>query len=130
MVTAATHPNVGPPGVNFYGPIGVVSGLGTAARGWLAALRAAAVPVSVIPAHEVFFHQSSVGSTERRQRPRYPISIVQINADSVHRFLHFHGRSFERSQYKIGLWFWELPAFRDEWWSELRHFDEIWVPST
>jgi glycosyltransferase involved in cell wall biosynthesis len=25
---------------------------------------------------------------------------------------------------------WELSAFRDEWWSELRHFDEIWVPST
>jgi len=24
----------------------------------------------------------------------------------------------------------ELPALRDEWWSELRHFDEIWVPTT
>jgi len=118
------------PGVNFYSPIGVVSGLGSAGRGHLAALRAAAIPVSVVPVHEVFFHQSSVRSAERRQRPRYPISLVHINADSVHRFLHFHARTFARAQYKIGMWVWELPALRDEWWSELRHFDEIWVPST
>jgi glycosyltransferase involved in cell wall biosynthesis len=130
MMTTGAHSGIDLPGVNFYGPIGVVSGLGSASRGYLAALRAAAVPVSVVPAHEVFFHQTSVGSAERRQRPRYPISLVQINADSVHRFLHFHARSFARAQYKIGIWFWELPALHDEWWSELRHFDEIWVPST
>src|SRR5258708_4087354 len=130
MVAACDHSDIDLPGVNFYSPIGVVSGLGSASRGWLAALRAAAVPVSLVPAHEVFFHQSSVGKTERRRRPRYPISLVQINADSVHRFLHFHARSFARAQYRIGIWFWELPAFREEWWSELCHFDEIWVPST
>jgi glycosyltransferase involved in cell wall biosynthesis len=130
MVTAGVYPNIDLPGVNFYSPIGVVSGLGSAGRGYLAALRAAAVPVSLVPVHELFVHQSSVGSAERRQRPRYPISLVHINADSVHRFLHFHARTFARAQYKIGIWVWELPALRDEWWSELRHFDEIWVPST
>jgi glycosyltransferase involved in cell wall biosynthesis len=130
MVTAGTHPSIDLPGVNFYSPIGVVSGLGAAGRGYLAALRAAAVPVSLVPVHELFVHQASVGSAERRQRPRYPISLVHINADSVHRFLHFHARTFARAQYKIGIWAWELPAFRDEWWSELRNFDEIWVPST
>jgi hypothetical protein len=130
MVTAGVYPNIDLPGVNFYSPIGVVSGLGSAGRGYLAALRAAAVPVSLVPVHELFVHQSSVGSAERRQRPRYPISLAHINADSVHRFLHFHARTFARAQYKIGIWVWELPALRDEWWSELRHFDEIWVPST
>jgi glycosyltransferase involved in cell wall biosynthesis len=130
MVTAGVYPNIDLPGVNFYSPIGVVSGLGSAGRGYLAALRAAAVPVSLVPVHELFVHQSSVGSAERRQRPRYPISLAHINADSVHRFLHFHARTFARAQYKIGIWVWELPALRDEWWSEFRHFDEIWVPST
>jgi glycosyltransferase involved in cell wall biosynthesis len=129
MITAGTHPS-DLPGVNFYSPIGVISGLGSAGRGYLSALRAAAVPVSLVPVHEVFFHQSSVRTAERRQRPRYPISLIHINADCVHRFLHFHGRSFARAQYKIGIWTWELPALREEWWSELRHFDEIWVPST
>jgi glycosyltransferase involved in cell wall biosynthesis len=117
-------------GVNLYGPVGVVSGVGSASRGYLAALRAAAVPVCVVPVHEVFVHQPSVGLSPRRQRPRHPISVVHVNADSVHRFLHYHARSFSRARRKIGIWVWELPALRDEWWSEFRHFDEIWVPST
>lgn len=129
MLSAAAHPAIDLPGVNFYSPIGVVSGLGSAGRGYLAALRAARISVSLLPVHELFVHQPSVGSAERRQRPRHPISVVHINADSVHRFLHFHARTFARAQYKIGIWVWELPALRDEWWSELRHFDEIWVPS-
>jgi glycosyltransferase involved in cell wall biosynthesis len=130
METAGAHPSIGLPGVNLYSPIGVISGLGSAGRGYLAALRAAAVPLSVVPVHELFVHQASVGRPERGQRCRHPIALVHINADSVHRFLHFHARTFARAEYKIGLWVCELPALRDEWWSELRHFDEIWVPST
>jgi glycosyltransferase involved in cell wall biosynthesis len=130
MTAEGTFPSNNLPGVNFYGPVGVVSGLGSAARGYLSGLRAASIPLSVIPVHELFFHQPSVRSKERRGRPRHPISLVQVNADSVHRFLHFHARTFARAQYKIGIWVWELPALRDEFWSELRHFDEIWVPST
>jgi glycosyltransferase involved in cell wall biosynthesis len=117
-------------GVNLYGPVGVVSGVGSASRGYLSALRAAAVPVCVVPVHELFVHQLSMGRYEHRQWPRHPISLVHVNADSVHRFLHYHARSFSRARYKIGIWVWELPALRDEWWSEFRHFDEIWVPST
>jgi glycosyltransferase involved in cell wall biosynthesis len=117
-------------GVNLYGPVGVVSGVGSASRGYLGALRAAAVPVCVVPVHELWVHQRSVGLSEHRQWPRHPISLVHVNADSVHRFLHYHARSFSRARYKIGIWVWELPALRDEWWSEFRHFDEIWVPST
>jgi glycosyltransferase involved in cell wall biosynthesis len=54
---------------------------------------------------------------------------VHINADSVARFLHFHGRTFARARYKVAIWVWELPAFPDQWLSEIAHFDEIWVPS-
>ena len=130
MLAVAPHCETDPPGVNFYSPIGVSSSPGTAARGYLAALRAAAVPVSLIPLHELFVHESGVQHIERGERPRHRIALVHTNADSVHRFLHFHERSFARAQYKIGIWVWELPAFRDEFWNEFRHFDEIWVPST
>jgi glycosyltransferase involved in cell wall biosynthesis len=84
----------------------------------------------VVPVHELFPHQAAVRTAERYQRPHYPISLVHINADAVHRFLHFHARSFARAKYKIGIWAWEMPALHDEWWNELQHFDEIWVPST
>jgi glycosyltransferase involved in cell wall biosynthesis len=118
------------PGVDFYGPVGVVSGLGSAARGYVLALRAAAIPTAVIPVHELFVHQASIGEIERHQPPRHSVSLVHINADSVHRFMHFHASRFSRARYRIGIWVWELPALKDEWCSELRYFDEIWVPST
>jgi glycosyltransferase involved in cell wall biosynthesis len=130
MLAAGPNPGTDLPGVDFYGPVGVVISPGTVARGYVAALRAAAIPVSLVPVHELFVHEASVGKIERGQRPRHPIALVQANADSVHRFLHYHSRSFARAQYKIGIWVWELPAFRDEFWTEFRHFDEIWVPST
>lgn len=118
-------------GVNFYGPLGIVGGLGSAARGYLAALTAAGISVSVIPVNEMFVHHASVGKAgPAAQRPRHPISLIQANADSVRRFLHFRSRSLARARYRIGLWVWELPALRDEWWSEIGHFDEIWTPST
>jgi glycosyltransferase involved in cell wall biosynthesis len=122
--------SAGGSGVNFYSPIGVLSGLGSAGRGYLAALRAAAIPVSVVPVHELFAHKQSVGRYERRQTPSHPISIVHVNADTIPSFLHYHARSLARARYKIAIWVWELPAFRDEWAKELRHFDEIWTPST
>ena len=119
------------PGVNFYGPFGIVGGLGSAGRGYLDAFWAAGISVSVIPVNEMFVHHPSVGKAAHGgQRPRYPISLVQANANSVRRFLHFRSGSFARARYRIGLWVWELPALRDEWWSEIDHFDEIWVPST
>jgi glycosyltransferase involved in cell wall biosynthesis len=130
MATAGACRNSSLPGVNFYSPVGVVSGLGSAGRGYLAALRAAAIPVALVPVHEVFLHKASVGNAEQRERPRHPIALVHINADTVHRFLHYHARSFAQARYRIGIWVWEMPALRDEWWSELRHFDEIWVPSS
>jgi len=118
------------PGVVFFGPVGVMSGLGSASRGYLSALRAASIPTSVAPVHELFVHQRSVGATESPRGPSRPVAIVHVNADSVPRFLHFHGKAFARAKYRIGLWVWELPAFRDEWFAELEAFDEIWVPST
>lgn len=118
------------PGVVFYGPISVLSGLGSASRGYLAAFRAAAIPTSIVPAHELFVHQHSVGEIAFPHGPSRPVAVVHVNADSIHRFLHFHGRAFERASYKIALWVWELPAFRDEWFEELDLFDEFWAPST
>ena len=94
-------------------------------------MRAASVPVAVVPVNEMFVHHAAVASAVTRpERPRFPISLVQANADSVQRFLYFRRRSFARARYRIGLWVWELPALHDEWWSELQHFDEIWTPST
>jgi glycosyltransferase involved in cell wall biosynthesis len=130
MLTADPHRNTRLDGVDFYSPTGVVSGLGSAGRGYLAALRAARIPVSHVPVNELFIHQPGTQRPERGRRPCHAVSIVHVNADTVRRFLHYHASTLAASEYRIGLWVWELPALRDEWCDELRHFDEIWVPST
>lgn len=117
-------------GLDFYSPMGVVSGLGAASRGYLAAIRAAQIPFSPAPVHELFAHQRKAGPFPREARREHPIALVHVNADSLHRFRHFHGRRFARAAYKIALWAWEMPALRDEWFSEIAYVDEIWAPST
>jgi glycosyltransferase involved in cell wall biosynthesis len=117
-------------GVTMFGPFGIVGGLGSACRGYLAALRAADIDVSVVPVNEMFVFHSAIGDAERRSgKLRHPISLVLANADSVPRFLHFRAGDFARARYRIGLWVWELPALRDEWSGALEPFDEIWTPS-
>ena len=116
-------------GVNLYGPLGVISGVGSASRGYLGALRAAAVPVCVVPVHELFVHQPSVGSSEHRQWPRHPIRSSTSTPIPSTASCTITREAF-RCAVQDRIWVWELPALRDEWWSEFRHFDEIWVPST
>jgi len=75
------RPPVGTAGVNFVGPVEVVSGLGTSARGYVAALQQAEVEVNVIPWSLGFEHQGRIKAKFPRA-PRQPINIVHLNADS------------------------------------------------
>ena len=82
MRATHAHASAPSPGVNFYGPLGIVGGLGSAARGHLAALEAASVPVSVIPVNEMFVHHSGVGLPQpKAERPKHRIAFVHANAD-------------------------------------------------
>ena len=58
MDTSGGHYGVDFPDINFYSTVGVVSGLGSAGRGYLAALQAAEISVTLVPVHELFFHQT------------------------------------------------------------------------
>ena len=69
-------------------------------------------------------------------RPRPPIeavpriNIVVINADQIERFEATVGPGFFRGAYNVGVWFWELPTFPEEWADAANQFDEIWVGSS
>jgi len=115
-------------GVNFFGPMSSKSGLGHAARGYLAALQAAGVPVEV---HDVsallnlslpadFFHADGLA---------YSINFFFLNADQVIPFVRRYGSSVFENRANIAAWVWELPSPRPEWRDTLGAFDLIIVPS-
>ena len=118
----------GRPGVNFIGPVEMVSGLGTSARGYLAALSEAAVPVHIVPWTVGFERQQRV-AVKLPAIPVQPINIVHLNADMSHLWVPKLASLMGPNRYNVAIWYWELSSFRPEWMGVTALFDEIWCAS-
>lgn len=118
------------PGVNVAGYLTAESGLGEAARGYVAALNSLGVETALINFH--------VGTISRKadetlsgfgsENP-FPINIVHVNADEVNNFIAYAGDKYFEGKYNIGIWAWELSDFPKEWRDRFNRFNEIWVGS-
>lgn len=114
-----------PYGVNLYGFLSTVSGLGAVARSCSAALESAAIPLRSIdiPAWEQPAERTVPGFSP------YRINLIQQNADMLPRFFDAYGKDLLKGCYNIGYWLWELPSLRSDWHHLYRYVDEIWVAS-
>jgi glycosyltransferase involved in cell wall biosynthesis len=116
-------------GVNVFGPVKAASGLGTAVRGHLRAMKAAGIPARVFPL--VFSsQQDSVPFEQAADDAFHDVSLFYATADATDFLLANYGRDLKRSKYRIGVWVWELAAAHPGHFERARIFDEIWVPST
>jgi GT2 family glycosyltransferase/glycosyltransferase involved in cell wall biosynthesis len=117
-----------PFGINVFGPFAATSGLGTAARGLLRALRSTGVPLE-IHAFDVTRAKPRITAAERARPPRYRLNLILANADQMARLtaLYPHG-TFDHA-YNIAVWAWELAAFREDWFAAFAPVDEIWTNS-
>jgi glycosyltransferase involved in cell wall biosynthesis len=59
----------------------------------------------------------------------HPFNLVHLNCDNMAAFSRERGRAYFQDRYTIGFWFWELPRFREEWFSTFGFVDEVWVAS-
>ena len=113
--------------INYFGYIRAVSGLGNASRGYIHALQHCGRNVS------------SLNLPCGLEELDYPVetipnefamfNIVHMNADSIQYFFNRMGKDCLNGRYNIGLWVWELAAFRPDWYDSFKPFHEIWVPS-
>jgi glycosyltransferase involved in cell wall biosynthesis len=122
-------PPATPCGVNFVGPVEMASGLGTSARGYVAALDEARVPVSVQPWRAGFEAQQRV-PFPRQEGPLHSINLIHLNPDMSHIWLHRLAGLMQPERYNIGIWYWELASTRPEWMELIARFDEIWCASS
>ena len=116
-------------GVDLYGPVDLATGLGASARGFARSLLAAGVPTHVVATGEVCGGHTPVDPDLISDPRRFPLTIEHINADTTDVFLQKFGPELRHVAGRVAVWYWELAAFRPDWISRARHYDEIWVAS-
>jgi len=117
-----------PFGFNVFGPFAATSGLGTAARGLLRALRSTGAPVSLHP-FDVSRAKPRITPAEQARRPEYRVNLILANADQMARLTAIYAPGTFDDAYNIAVWAWELAAFRQDWFTAFGPVDEIWTNS-
>jgi glycosyltransferase involved in cell wall biosynthesis len=119
-------------GINVIGPIDRVSGLGVSCRGYLAGLKATGLVALGSQARQNEFARQSKIAGEGL----FPvwldsarINLVHMNGDTLPMMMASDGAGIMSGRYNIGVWYWELPALRPEWYASLSYFDEFWAPT-
>ena len=127
-VHSATDDDGPPWGVNLGGFLESEMGVGEAARAVISALDAARVPV--LPMHGPWrpgHRQGHRFTTLGPEDAAYPVNLLCVNADMTARWLAETGPEFRDGRYTIGLWWWEVTRWPEQWLSAFDHVDEVWV---
>lgn len=117
-----------PFGFNVFGPFAATSGLGTAARSLLRAIRTTGIPFAIHP-YDVSHGPARILQQERERRPRYRINLILANADQIAQLTSLYPAGFFDDSYNITVWAWELAAFRPDWFASFGAVDEVWTNS-
>ncbi|HTR16613.1 MAG TPA: glycosyltransferase, partial [Acetobacteraceae bacterium] len=117
-----------PFGLNIFGPFAATSGLGTAARNLLRAIRAAGLPFELRP-FDVTHGAPRIMRRERERPVKYRINLILANADQMERLIDLYPRGTFNDAYNVAVWAWELAAFRPDWFACFGALDEVWTNS-
>lgn len=119
-----------PGGVNLVGYLRTAKGIGEAARSSILALEAGNIPHTI--------NDFEVGIPARQQTEPLPdVQIIEgfpfntnlfhVNPPQLPYLRSYYKGSDLISRYNIGVWYWELPEFPDEWRFAFELVDEVWV---
>jgi glycosyltransferase involved in cell wall biosynthesis len=113
--------------VAFYGPISALSGLGSAARGYIAALSSLHIDLEVIDTTASLYPEKQGSIAAPSTSP--DVIILHQNPDSLGNLFRLIDRKLLDGVYTIGIWVWEVMAFPSEWLEAFDAVDEVWTPS-
>ena len=117
-----------PFGLNVFGPFAAVSGLGTAARNLLDAVRASGISFEARP-YDVETGRAEITTAEQARPVVFRFNLVLANADQIRRLAGLYPDGTFDDAYTIAVWAWELAAFRADWHASFALVDEIWTNS-
>ena len=117
-------------GINIVGYFQTVKGIGEAARSSAMALTVGNIPHTVnnfefgIPARQQFDYLSEL---KIKNGFPYNTNLFHINPPELPYLYSYFNKADLVSRYNIGVWYWELPEFPDEWRFAFELVDEVWV---
>ena len=117
-----------PFGINVFGPFDAISGLGTAARNLVAAIRAGDIPYDLHP-YDVETGHARITQPELAAPIRYRINVLLANADQIRTLAGLYPDGTFDSAHTIAVWAWELACFRHDWRASFALVDEVWTNS-
>lgn len=115
-------------GVNLLGYLTAELGLGEMGRIVHKAIEQADVPVVSVLEERLLSNRTEAEHAGAVGRPRFPISIVAVNADQTRAVLSHHPET-GHGRYRIGLWAWELEDFPVSLHDAFDMVDEVWTVS-
>lgn len=114
-------------GVNVAGYFRSELGVGEAARQVITALDAQHIPVAPVGVSAMRNRQEHNFASFSVFDPPFPVNLICVNADMLPTFAKEAGSRFFENRYSIGLWWWEVSDFPDQWRGAFDHLDEVWV---
>jgi len=116
------------PGVEVAGYLSADLGIGEAARGIVAGLDQAGIPVSTRSYDRTMSrldqqYQDRVAAAGSR----HDVLITCVNADMLPAFLEDVGPGYAKGRYHIGCWYWELDDVPEQMIRAAELLDEVWV---
>jgi glycosyltransferase involved in cell wall biosynthesis len=120
-----------PGGINVGGYLRTESGIGSAIRGYLRALRRLDIPVALKDISKLCGNRAEdrTLTTFAAEHP-YDVNLVCGGIEQHYAIMAQLGEEFLKGRYNIGVWYWELPRFPEKWYDRFVCYDEIWVASS
>ena len=115
--------------MNVVGYLHAELGVGEAGRRIVLSAEAAGLPVATVAYGATRSRQQHAFRPPGAAHEPFDVSIFCVNADSTPRLSADLDPQLVDGCYRIGLWFWELDAFRWEHLAALTHVDEVWTAS-
>jgi glycosyltransferase involved in cell wall biosynthesis/SAM-dependent methyltransferase len=122
-------PLVPPLGANVAGYLNAELGVGEVARQVVSALDANGVPLLPVGLHAPNNRAGHVFAASRHIAAPFGTNIVCVNADGLPAFAEQAGPAFFDGRYTVGVWWWELSRFPQQWHGAFDLVDEIWAGS-
>ena len=115
--------------VNVAGYLHSELGVGRAARQIVASLDAYDVSSFSIGLETPLSQSERTGAAQGHIDAPFDINIICVNADHLPGFAQRAGPDFFSGRHSIGVWWWELSEFPEEWHESFSYLDEVWIGS-
>ena len=120
-------------GINVLGWHKGMFGVGISARCMFDTLKVVNAPVRAVRIYGAREHKHKstyIKAQDYTRSAESPINIVVANADNVPGILQTYPEKIWEEHYNIGVWAWELSIYPDKFMVNMKHFDELWLPTT